>query len=212
MDARTAELLEAFAAHLDGAGPAPAISDDDAVAVTEVLHAELERGVAARNAQAATLGRTIACAEGCSACCETVIFASDADAVRIARWLDEHPDARARFVAAYPSWRAAAADLIERASGGDGATVRAAMSEAMSRHLMCPFNHAGLCDVYAVRPDTCRVAHALDTSAECRPGGRAVVLDFVPITRFLERVRALQRAMQAGRPLSPLADNVHARL
>jgi len=221
VEERTAALLEAFAAHLDGAAPAPTVTADDAADVIDALHGELDRGIAARDAQAATLGRTIACARGCTACCETVIVGCEADAARVARWLRAQPEARARFEARYPAWRADAGDLIERvargAATGDGAAVRAAMADTMARHVMCPFNHEGACEIYPVRPDACRVAHALDTSAECRPGGRAVVLDFVPITRFLERARSLEDAMQrtlAGAPATrgPLADRVRARL
>lgn len=220
MDPRIAALLDAFAAHLDDGAPAPSLTADDAADVMAVMHAELDRGIAARDASVPA-GRAIACARGCAACCETVIITSEADAARVARYLRAHEPARARFVARYPVWREAGEAVIERAAraaaANDGAGIRAAMSDAMGEHLMCPFNHDGACDVYEVRPDACRVAHALDTSAECRPGGRAVILDFVPITRFLTRVRGLEAAMQRGIPeapptRAPLADRVHARL
>jgi Fe-S-cluster containining protein len=220
---RVVELVDGFASHVDDGKPAPDVDRDEAAAISRYLLSEIDRGVEARNQKVAELGRTVACHSGCADCCYTVIFTSEPDAILVAQWLG-HPDRaaiRARFVAAYARWRAEGGAMLDHAAGAgadrDAQRVKAFMYEAGVRRLMCPFNHDGACDIYPVRPDTCRIAHALDTDQNCVPGRTAEILDFVPLTRFLQRVRPLHQAIQDALPGAPagrvvLAERVHALL
>jgi hypothetical protein len=150
------------------------------------------------------------------------VVAAETEAAAIARWLGapERAAERARFAETYAAWRAAAGELVDAAAaaevGGDTARVVALMGEATARGLMCPFNHDGACGVYPVRPDLCRVTHALDTHENCRPGHTALYFDFIPIRTFLQRIRGFEDELHAsltppGRR-QPLADRVHALL
>lgn len=202
-------LLDAFAAHLDDGAPLPAIDAAGAVAIAEQLHAEVDRGTAARTARAAEIGHPVACHPGCAACCRTILVGAELDALAIAHWLGraEHADARAHFAAAYPRWSTDGGALIAEArtavAAGDLERLHDAMTAAGKAGLMCPFNREGSCTVYDVRPDVCRVAHALDTHENCEPGRTVRYLDFVPITAFLQRIRPLEDAIGAALPGAP---------
>jgi Fe-S-cluster containining protein len=218
------QLLGRFAAHLDGGAPTPAVSRDQAVAITRRLHAEVDRGVALRDQQFAAQGHPIACARGCSACCEQVVSVSDAEAWTVAQWLAEPERAavRARFERAHAAWRAAGADLIDRVAaalqGDDGERLAALVEESLGRRLMCPFNHEDACEIYPVRPGVCRNHAAIDSAEPCqRRDGSAKNPSFVPLDAFMERVNGLHAAMQESlhpeRPGgAPLADRVIALL
>jgi hypothetical protein len=220
---RVEELLAAFSRVLDENAAMPAVTRDDAASIAETLHADMDRGTAARDAEVEALGRTIACAKGCATCCNTIIITAEAESLSVARWLarPEQKKKRERFQAKYRRWRAANRDILDRATDacarGDRAALGDAIMEAGKRRAMCPFNHQGACEVYPVRPNVCRVGHALDTADGCGPGGGADVLDFVPITEFLARIRPLQELIQAALPdaplyRGPLADRVDALL
>src|SRR6185503_8027981 len=88
------------------------VSLDDAAAIAEALHEQVDQGVEARSAQIAAQGMVLACKRGCNGCCEEP---------RVARWLEqpEHADARAAFLAAYPDWK--------RRAGGTPAKLSAAL-------------------------------------------------------------------------------------
>jgi Fe-S-cluster containining protein len=219
---RLGELMEGFMATLEGGAPVPKMDRDEAAAITEALHDEMNGGVELREQQAVELGHTIACARGCNYCCAQVIVTGEAEAVTVARWLEQPEQAaiRARFLAAHTAWKAAGADLIElvhaAAAAGDTARLRRASGASTRRNLMCPFNVDGGCSIYPVRPNLCRAVHALDTADPCTFDGVGSVLDFVPIKDFLSRIRPLERAMHASlrgaAPEVPLAERVHALL
>src|SRR5687768_8093901 len=95
-DDRLAALMDAVGAHLDDPRrPMPPVSEADAAAISDLLHGEVERGTEARNQQIAAMGHTVACARGCTACCETVIVSAEADVLLVARWLAQ-PDQAAQ--------------------------------------------------------------------------------------------------------------------
>jgi Fe-S-cluster containining protein len=219
---RLGELMDGFVATLEGGAPLPRLDRDEAAAISDALHEEMDHGVDARERNAVELGHTIACAKGCSSCCAQVIVTGEAEAVTVARWLDQPAQAstRARFLIAHAAWKAAGADIIEgvraAAAAGDTAAQRRGYAASYRRNLMCPFNDDGACSVYPVRPTLCRAVHALDSADPCKFDGVGAILDFVPIQDFLRRVRPLERAMHAAlrgdAPEAPLADRVHALL
>jgi hypothetical protein len=220
---RVDELLAAFGRVLDQNAPIPALTRDEAAAIATTLHGDMDRGTAARDAEVEAMGRRIACAKGCSTCCNTIIITSEAESLAVARWLarPEQKKKRERFQAKYRHWRATHGDVVERAADAcarrDRDALGDAIMEAGRRRAMCPFNHQGACEVYPVRPNVCRVGHALDTPDGCGPDGGAETLDFVPITQFLASIRPLQDLVQAALPdapphRGPLADRVIALL
>jgi hypothetical protein len=221
---RTEALLGAFGRWIDEGAPTPRVDRGDAVAITRHLHAELDRGVEARRGQVEQAGHAIACARGCTSCCEQVIVVLEPEALSVARWLADPAQAarRARFEAAHPAWRARAGDLVERTADAadrqDHPTQVAVANEAFARHLLCPFNHEGGCEIYPVRPAVCREKEALDSQEPCKQlDGEPRVPTWVPIERFMDRIRDVSDAMHAAiapppqRPV-PLADRVLALL
>jgi len=184
----------------------PVVRPAEAEALARVLHAEMDAGVAAREEAIAGSGHTLACARGCSACCEIVLMSYESEALAVARYLarPENRAARAHFAAAYPAWRAAAGDLADRAreasARGDVEGVGAAASEAALRHVLCAFNKEGACTVYEVRPNVCRGCHALDTAEHCTAGGadKPTVMEFPPLDAFMARIRPLHMAAHAA--------------
>jgi Fe-S-cluster containining protein len=148
----------------------------------------------------------IACREGCDACCGNFVRASLPEALAIAEFLVEHPDVRRRFEAKLPGWRERGAPelgelaaLLERHGGpperGSDREAYGRAGVAFGRKLdLCPFDEAGRCEIYPVRPTVCRAVHVLDTAEFCTPGRGAPKLVSHP---------ALDRAMlEAGEALS----------
>jgi len=224
-----AALVEALAAAADSVmrrEPVrlPVVREAEAEALARALHDEMDAGVAAREEAIAGSGHTLACARGCSACCEIVLMSYEAEALAVARYLarPENAAARSHFAAAYPRWRAAVGDLADRAreaaARGDAEGVGAAASEAALRHVLCAFNQGGACTVYEVRPNVCRGCHALDTAEHCRAGGseRPTVMEFSPLDDFMAKIRPLHMAAHAALrgavAPEPLCDAVHRLL
>ncbi len=202
----------------------PVVRPAEAAALARALHDEMDAGVAARDRAVAASGHRIACARGCSACCEIVLMGYETEALAVARHLalPEQAAARAHFTAAYPRWRSAVGDLADRArdsaARGDAEGVGAAASEAALRHVLCAFNRDGACTVYEVRPNVCRGCHALDTAEHCTAGGaeRPTVMEFAPLDEFMAKTRPLHMAAHAALRGSaapePLCDAVHRLL
>jgi Fe-S-cluster containining protein len=219
---RLGDLLHAFSASIEEGAPLPRLDRDEAIAITEGLHEQMEGGTEARDREVVELGHTIACARGCYYCCAQIIVTAEAEAVMVARWLEQPEQAavRARFLAAHAAWKAAGADIIEEsaaaAAARDTPRLRRIAATTMRGGLLCPFNHEGACSIYPVRPNLCRKVHALDSADPCKFDGVGAVLDFVPITDFLQRIRPLERAMhtvlRGDAPEGPLADRVVALL
>ena len=184
----------------------PLVRPAEAEALARALHGEMDAGVAARDRAIAASGHRVACARGCSACCEIVLMTWETEAMAVARWLarPEQAAARAHFAAAYPRWRAAVGDLADRAregaARGDAGAVGAAAGEAALRHVLCAFNRDGACTVYEVRPNACRGCHALDTAEHCTAGGadRPTVMEFPPLDAFMAKTRPLHMAAHAA--------------
>ncbi len=226
---RMAALVEALAAAAGQVGRGervrlPVVQPGEAAALARALHEEMDAGVAAREQAIAGSGHQLACARGCSACCEIVLMSYEGEALAVAEWLGR-PDnrgARQHFIDAYPRWRAAVGDLADRAreaaARGDAEGVGAAASEAALRHVLCAFNRDGACTVYEARPNVCRGCHALDTAEHCRAGGpeRPTVMEFPPLDAFMAKVRPLQMAAHAAlrgaAAPEPLCDAVHRLL
>jgi hypothetical protein len=203
------------------------VTAGDAVALAALAGSEVDRGAAAREQAAARDGVRLACARGCTGCCEELVLVYAAEAERIAAWLARPENARAReaFLARLPEWRrrvgdagARLADLVAR---GDDAGYQVAHVAQWRRRILCAFNVEGDCAIYEVRPVACRNAHAVDTAEHCvgdDPSGKSAVrLAFKPLDDFLARVRQLERAThhalggQPRRP-EPLCEAVARRL
>ncbi len=203
----------------------PVIQPRDAADIIARLHHHMDRGTAARAEAIVAAGQRLGCGHGCTDCCSSVVVGWEAEAVTIARLLEEPEQAAAKasFLAAYPAWRARLAgelDAAARASAaGDDPGHRAALAAAYRRGVLCAFNHDGACTVYAVRPIVCRDAHALDTSADCAPGGSGEVsqLGFPAIEAFRDDIRPLVAGLHGalrpgGEPPEPLCTAVHRLL
>jgi Fe-S-cluster containining protein len=188
------------------ADPPRAITLDDATELAAALAAETDRGTALRADAAASAGLTIACAVGCTSCCEEPILVGVAETQRVARWLaaPERADARAAFVAAYPRWRAAVADGPERladlVAAGAHTEYRRAHDAERARRALCAFNSDGRCTIYPVRPLVCRTAHALDSAERCAAGSTRAPkrLGFVPLDEFVANAARLLKAAHAA--------------
>ena len=125
----------------------------------------------------------IACGEGCSACCANSVRCSVPEAIAVAEWLRDPAQAevRARFLAKLPAWReraggdVAALDAHMDAHAGGKRAGRAwdayqQMTVAYARKRnMCPFNEAGRCEIYPVRPLICRSVYVVDSADNCLP-------------------------------------------
>jgi Fe-S-cluster containining protein len=214
---RLAEALVADPAYARGERPFPGtVTEDDALALVAALHEGMDAAAAMRADGARRLGRPLACAPGCCACCEEPVMVFLPEALAIARWLDrpEQAGARAGFLAAHPAWRARAGDGIdalgERFAGDPGEYLRA-YGEQWRRRALCAFNAGGLCSVYPVRPLVCRNAHAVETSAHCgcdQGSGKPTRLAVSEVDRYVQKARSCVRAAHrvlGGRPLVPAA-------
>ncbi len=220
------EELAAAAGHVMRGEPVrlPVVRPEEAAMLARALHDQMDAGVAARDRVIDGSGHRVACARGCSACCEIVLMTWETEALAVARHLaaPEQAAARAHFLATYPRWRAAVGDLADRAresaASGDAGGVGAAASEAALRHVLCAFNLDGACTVYEVRPNACRGCHALDTAEHCTAGGpeRPTVMEFPPLDDFMAKTRPLHMAAHAALRRTaapePLCDAVHRLL
>jgi hypothetical protein len=220
-------MLDEYGAAVDGRGPVhrlPVLGDDDAARVAGHIHGEMEKGEQARALVAREAGHTIACERGCNHCCANVIAVYEPEALRAAAWLAEpaQAQARARFLAAYPRWKAALGDGPERLRDlhgrGEVDRAEALYAELQRRRVMCAFNRDGSCLIHPVRPDVCRHAHALDTPDRCRPGSteRPLAFPFPPLDAFVDRALALFRAIDRRRngtaAAAALCETVHRLL
>jgi hypothetical protein len=187
-----------------GSGAAQ-IDRADAEAITDLLHADMDRGVRARDASVRAQGHTIACARGCDSCCAQVVVTAEAEAVTIARWLARNKVAREAFLARLPAWEAhpLVGEVAAAARADDTDELRNLATAAMKANLLCPFDDAGACTIYPVRPNLCRKVHALDSAEPCKTNGEALAADFTPIDDFLARARDLEDAMQRALPAAP---------
>jgi hypothetical protein len=177
------------------------VHDQDAADIVAALAEEVDAGCAARADAATAAGYTIACKSGCTSCCEVLVLVWSPEAIAIARWLaaPERAEERARFLAAYETWRAGVGDLPERVSerfvARDTQGYDAIMLDAWRRRVLCAFNHEGRCEIYPVRPLGCRNAHALDTADRCTADrAPAAALEFVPLDRLMQSATQLLRA------------------
>jgi Fe-S-cluster containining protein len=125
----------------------------------------------------------IACHAGCSACCNNFVRASLAEGLLVADFLADRANAevRARFEAKLPAWRERAGaeareleQILQRnggtpTEGPDWERYTALGMDYTRRANLCPFNEAGRCEVYPVRPTICRAVHVVETEKYCTP-------------------------------------------
>lgn len=222
-----AGALVADDAFVTGQRRPPRLERGAAARLAVALHAEVDRGAAARAEAGARQGLPVVCSHGCNGCCEELVLVFQPEAIAIARWLMEPANhaARDRFLAAYPAWQRAAGDsprrLAELHARGDEAAFLAAHRAQWRRRLLCAFNHDGACTIYPVRPINCRHAHAVETHERCsgaNVGGRpAARLAFPPLDDYLIGADRLLRAAHHAvggerRRAQALCDAVHRAL
>jgi Fe-S-cluster containining protein len=175
----------------------------DATLIAERLSDAVDEGAARRAEKGAAQGMHLACAPGCSACCEQLIMVWLPEALRAAEHLarPENAAAREAFLAAYPAWRERMGDAPERVAEltarGQVEAQREALIGVWKQRILCAFNHRGLCGIYEARPNICRAHHALETSDRCRADTPVPpsTLAFVPLDDFLRRAGRLNSAM-----------------
>ncbi len=215
--ALTADLREGSTRRL------PVITAAQGAAIARGLHAEVDGAHRDRAAHAAASGATIACARGCTACCQTVVVTYLPEAARVAAWLarPESTAARQAFVDAYPDWRARIGDgtdrLVDCERRGDLEAAQREFDDLRRRRVPCPFLRDGACSIYEVRPVVCRHTMALDTAEHCGPptpgAARPRMLAFAPADQLVGHgtrlLRFAHRRMPGGSdPARPLADAV----
>lgn len=171
---------------------------DEASAVAAFIHEQVDQGVEARAQGIARSGAKLACARGCTGCCEEPIMVFRPEAARVAQWLarPENEGARTDFLDAYAAWNERIGDTSRKLSElfvSEPRNYVAHHVNAWRVGALCAFNRDGDCTVYAVRPTVCRTGHALDTSEHCSgasetPATRAT---FVPLDDFVARTRRL---------------------
>jgi Fe-S-cluster containining protein len=177
----------------------------DATLITRKLHEAIDEGTEVRARKASESGYRIACAPGCNACCEHPILVWLPEVLRVVEHLErpENAGVKQAFLLAYPRWRAAIGEDVERiaeltATGDREGHVRAHVT-AWKKRALCAFNHDGLCSIYEARPIVCRNHHALDTAEHCRVDDESDVppalLAFQPLDDFIQRARSLGMAM-----------------
>lgn len=219
-------MLESDPGYMTGRRAFPRTVDPaDATLIAERLSDAIDEGTAARDRKAALDGYRLACAPGCSSCCEQLIMVWLPEALRVVELLErpENRAAREAFLAAYPEWRARAGDAPQRVAeltaAGKVDEHRDVLREVWRKRVMCAFNSGGMCTIYEARPNICRGHHALDTSARCRGDATEPPshLTFVPLDDFLRRAGGLNSALHhalggaRGRTVA-LCEEVYARL
>ncbi len=225
VDARLDELIAELAADPKGGRKFHRkVTLDEAARIAARVHAEVDRGVAARDELLAGQGKKLACGRGCCGCCEEPIMGYRPEAARVARWLEqpENTEARAHFLASYPIWRARFGDTLVRLAAtfaNNPSAYRDAHVAAWAKGVPCAFLRDGACTVYPVRPVACRTAHALDTAEFCNGAATesATRATFVPLDQFVAKTRTLLAAAHhaargpSGR-IEPLCDVVYELL
>jgi Fe-S-cluster containining protein len=191
-------------AYATGDRPFPTrVSPADATLIGRKLQEAVEEGTEVRSRKAMEEGLSIACSMGCNACCQQPILVWLPEAMVVAEHLRQPENAAVRdaFLAAYPAWRAAVGDSLERAAD-EGATrdltrFRRAHQIAWSKRTLCAFNMGGLCSIYPARPVQCRHYHALDTAEHCgyESNVQPAHLDFKPLDEFVSRAKLVASAM-----------------
>jgi SEC-C motif/Putative zinc- or iron-chelating domain len=214
------ELAEASGrpASRDGKRRLPVIATQDAAGLVAMMHQQLDDAIELRERAISDGGMVLACHRGCTACCTGPVVVNESEAVAVAVWLGDHPEARAQFLEAYPGWRAALGALVEDifADDSDAGRERAAMA-FRERRAMCPFNRQGSCTIYPVRPALCRKAHALENSERCSViGGEIEYLSHPAVEQTYDAQRgmsdALGEALRPGGREDLLAKSVLRRL
>lgn len=198
----------------------PVVAASDAAGLVALLHEQLDEAIERRQADAAGAGLVIACRRGCNACCASPVIVGEHEALSVARWLSlpDHAAMRERFLARYPSWRAALGDLIEQVALAPDEAARAALGAAYrQRWAMCPFNEQGDCAIYPVRPALCRKVHALDSDAACRePDGEVETFAHPEVEATYEGQEGLRavlhHSLRPGRAGEALPKAVQRRL
>jgi hypothetical protein len=100
-----------------------------------------------------------------------MILVLEPEAQVVATWLarPENREAREAFFRRYRGWREAVGEAPRRAVElvARREPLETLLGDIWRRRVMCAFNQNGDCTIYPVRPNTCRVAHALDTNVHC---------------------------------------------
>lgn len=171
LTAIAAELVEDW--HNERA-PTLRVVHDDAAAITCGLHFAMDQLTDARAQYADENGQKIACDQGCTHCCESLVMVLRGESIAIAEWMldPSNKDTREWFLTeSYQRWRDAIGDAPSRAQAalrGDDTEAYVKVSlEVWQKRVMCAFNRDGLCAIYNVRPNTCRNSHALDSDEHC---------------------------------------------
>jgi SEC-C motif len=148
----------------------PVLQPQDAAGLVAMLHEQMDEAVDDRNRAAAAAGVVIACERGCNSCCQLPVVVGEHEALGVSNWLSlpENAAVRARFLAAYPGWRAKLGATVEDVMAASSEEeLEAQCATYSSKRAMCPLNHDGDCSVYPVRPALCRKTHAVNSNAKC---------------------------------------------
>lgn len=199
--------LTADPGYVDGAVPFRGqLTVEDARFIAADIHVAVDQGTDQRDALIVRAGSRVACYAGCNSCCAQVVMIWSAEAELIAEWLRAPAQTAIReaFLAAYPAYRDAIGDSVERIragrASGDPKNQLKALMLAWRKGVLCAFNVDGKCAIYPVRPALCRHAHAVDRSDLCRPSDDdqstpATSMSYVPLEEFMKKVHQLANVM-----------------
>lgn len=198
----------------------PVVAAADAAGLVAMLHEQLDEAIERRATDAAHAGEGIACKRGCNACCASPVIVGEHEALSVSRWLalPEQTAVRERFSSRYPAWRASLGELIEQVAQAPDENARGELGVAYrQRWAMCPFNEAGDCTIYPVRPALCRKVHALDSDVACRqPDGEVETFAHPEVEATYEEQEGLRallhHSLRPGRVGEALPKAVRRRL
>jgi len=132
-------------------------------------------------ARARTEGLSVSCARGCGACCRQLVPISPAEALEIARLVEDLPEPRrsviaARFVKAREAIaEAGLAPLLLDPESFPDATVQALGLDYFRLGIACPFLEDEACSIYADRPISCREYLVSSPAEHCgRPSANTI--------------------------------------
>ena len=152
--ARVAVSVAAIEAAASGV-LARAVDAEQALAFVAVLHDNLDRAVAKVCAPGLAPELQPECRSGCSHCCSTRVELTDPEALVIARHVQALADAE----------RTSLVQALQAQARHHAEPVVAETAPAPRPRRSCAFLRDDRCDIYPLRPATCRKGHSLSAQA-----------------------------------------------
>jgi Fe-S-cluster containining protein len=132
---------------------------------------------------AESMGKSITCSQGCSACCSLFIAASLQECEAVVSYLYQNDEALRNFLRGYNSWIARiqriatrfnrinslhGKTLVSQESPEERSIFNADLAFYEEKNITCPFLSDGSCSIYEVRPYVCASVVSLSPAEWCR--------------------------------------------